>query len=267
MVRAAWLSYVGGLTQGRSPSGSASTGIRVNRMLAQARDQGIVQVRINSKIAACVDLEEQLAERYGSARRRSSCHSRPIPRSSADHRRRRRRRRLSQRIRRRHVGRCRLGTDPAPQPEIGRRPADPGLSVVSLLGGLTRGSALNVYEIASRLAELFAAECFYIAAPIFTDTEATRDLLIRQPILEDAFEHARKVDLAFVSVGGLDLKATNFRLGARSTSTTSPRCARRGAVGDICAHWIDETAAVVDHPLNRRVIALSRRSISPTSRR
>src|SRR4029453_14886583 len=39
--------------------------IRVNRMLAQAREQGIVQIRINSKLAACVALEERLRQRYG----------------------------------------------------------------------------------------------------------------------------------------------------------------------------------------------------------
>jgi DNA-binding transcriptional regulator LsrR (DeoR family) len=35
---------------------------------------------------------------------------------------------------------------------------------------------------------------------------------------------------------------------------------KSGAVGDICAHRIDATGKVIDHPLNRRVIAL------PTSR-
>jgi DNA-binding transcriptional regulator LsrR (DeoR family) len=137
-----------------------------------------------------------------------------------------------------------------------------GLSVVSLLGGLTRGSVLNVYEIASRLAELFSAECFYVAAPVFTDTEETRDLLIRQPILDDAFAHARKVDIAFVSVGALDLEATNFRLGlVNEADLLSLKAA--GAVGDVCAHWIDANGKAVDHPLNRRVIALSPEDLRP----
>ena len=131
-----------------------------------------------------------------------------------------------------------------------------GLCVVSLLGGLTRGSALNVYEIASRLADLFSAECYYVAAPIFTDTEATRDLLVRQPILEDAFAHARKVDIAFVSVGALNLAATNFRLGLVNGDDLATLTAA-GAVGDVCAHWIDADGHAVDHPLNRRVIAVS----------
>ena len=33
--------------------------------------------------------------------------------------------------------------------------------------------------------------------------------------------------------------------------------AAAGAVGDICAHWIDRNGALVDHPLNSRVVALS----------
>ena len=79
---------------------------------------------------------------------------------------------------------------------------------------------------------------------------------MRQPIIQDAFDRARKVDLAFVSVGALDMKATNFRLGVvNETDLASLR--KAGAVGDLCAHWIDEHGAVIDHPLNRRVIALS----------
>ena len=50
---------------------------------------------------------------------------------------------------------------------IERRPLD-GLSVVSLIGGLTRAAAINTYETASRFADLFGAECYYLAAPTFT---------------------------------------------------------------------------------------------------
>ena len=255
VVRAAWLSYVGGLTQAQIAKRLGLNRIRVNRMLAQARDQGIVQIRINSKIASCVALEERLAERYGLAEAivvPSPPDPALVPQTIAVAA----GEALSQRI---HdamsVGVGWGRTLRLSLKSVAARPAK-GLSVVSLLGGLTRGSALNVYEIASRLADLFAAESYYVAAPIFTDTEATRDLLVRQPIIQDAFDRARKVDLAFVSVGALDMKATNFRLGVvNETDLASLR--KAGAVGDLCAHWIDEHGAVIDHPLNRRVIALS----------
>src|SRR5260370_12161155 len=54
LVRAAWLSYVGGMTQAQIAKRLGLNRIRVNRMLAQARDQGVVQIRINSRITNCV---------------------------------------------------------------------------------------------------------------------------------------------------------------------------------------------------------------------
>ncbi len=48
----------------------------------------------------------------------------------------------------------------------------PNLSVVSLLGGLTRSSAMNPHETASHLADLLDAQCYLIAAPALTDSAA-----------------------------------------------------------------------------------------------
>lgn len=255
LVRAAWLSYVSGLTQAQIAKRLGLNRIRVNRMLAQARDQGIVQIRINSKLAECVALEEKLRDRFGLDEAivvPTPPDPALIPQTIA--------------VAAGEALSARIGDGMSVGVGWGRtlrlslksvavRPVR-DLSIVSLLGGLTRGSVLNVYEIASRLAELFSAECFYVAAPVFTDTEATRDLLIRQPILEDAFAHARRVDVAFVSVGALDPAATNFRLGVVDDADLAS-LREAGAVGDVCAHWIDKNGQIVDHPLNRRVIALS----------
>jgi DNA-binding transcriptional regulator LsrR (DeoR family) len=137
---------------------------------------------------------------------------------------------------------------------IERRPI-PGLKVVSLMGGLTRGSVMNSYEAALRLADLFGAECFYIAGPAFTDSEQSRDLLMRQPMIEDAFAHARSVDMAYISVGGLDMQTSMARLGLLGEDDLET-LRRAGAVGDICGYWVDADGNAVDHPLNRRVLAV-----------
>ena len=48
-----------------------------------------------------------------------------------------------------------------------RRRDLPGLTVVALLGGIGRGSEINMYETASRVAETLGAQCYYLAAPAF----------------------------------------------------------------------------------------------------
>ncbi len=129
------------------------------------------------------------------------------------------------------------------------------LSVVSLLGGLTRGSAMNPHETASHLADLLGAQCYYVAAPALTDTEQTRNLLNAQPMLREIFERGEKVDLAFLSVGELTHNCTMTRVGLVSQKEVET-LKQAGAEGDICAHWIDNQGRLVDHPLNSRVVAL-----------
>lgn len=138
---------------------------------------------------------------------------------------------------------------------VERRPMKK-LSVVSLLGGLTRGSVINAYETASHLADLLSAQCYYVAAPALTDSEATRDILMEQAMLREVFAQARKVDLALVSVGSLAKDATMVTLGLIGPDDVAS-LRRAGAVGDLCAHWIDAGGRVIDHPLIRRVVGLN----------
>jgi DNA-binding transcriptional regulator LsrR (DeoR family) len=254
-TRAAWLYYTADMTQAQIAKRLGLNRVRVNRMLAQAREQGIVQIRINTRLASCVALEGKLAARFGldeaivvptPADPGKVPHAVAIATGIA----------LSDRIRDgMSVGVGWGRTLRMSLQSVTRRPVRK-LSVVSLIGGLTRGSVMNAYETASHLADLFDAECFYVAAPVFTDSAATRDILMEQPMLREVFDKVRAVDLAVVSVGSLTRDATMLKLGLiERDDVTSLR--RAGAVGDICAYWIDAEGRIIDHPLNRKVVALS----------
>jgi DNA-binding transcriptional regulator LsrR (DeoR family) len=254
-TRAAWLYFVAGLTQAQIGKSLGVNRIRVNRLLAQAREQGLVQIRITGRLAQCVALEEQLKGRFKLA----STIVVPTPPdqeavpavigSAAGEA-------LAERLADGMAvgvgwGRTlRLSLRAVPRRSLRR------LSVVSLIGGLTRGAAMNPYETASHLADLLDAQCYYIAAPALTDSEASKRVLMDQPMLKDVFEKGEKVDLAFVSVGGLTLSGTMMRVGLiGKNDMASLKLA--SAVGDICVHWIDAQGRVVDHPLNRRAVALA----------
>jgi DNA-binding transcriptional regulator LsrR (DeoR family) len=254
-VRAAWLYYIVGMTQAQIAKRFGINRVKVNRLLADAREAGIVQIRINAALADCVKLEEALRGRY--ACREAVVVPTPddpsavagvIAVAAAGV--------LSARLREGMAIGVGWGrTLRLSLPSIERRSLR-RLSVVSLLGGLTRGSVMNSYETASRLAELFGADCVYIAGPVFTDSEATRDVLMRQPPIADALLQARRVDLALVSVGALHARSTMVGLGLINREDIAS-LRRAGAVGDVCAHWIDAEGRLVDHPLNRRVLAVS----------
>jgi hypothetical protein len=123
------------------------------------------------------------------------------------------------------------------------------LSVVSLIGGLTQSSAVNPHETASHLADIVGGQCYYFAGPAFTDSAASRDILMNQPMLREVFERGRTVDLAFLSVGDLAHANTMTALNLITDADVKSLQAA-GAVGDLCSHWINTAGEVIDHPLN-----------------
>ncbi|MEM6664927.1 MAG: sugar-binding transcriptional regulator [Pseudomonadota bacterium] len=252
IVRAAWAYYVEGLTQGEVAERLKLNRVRVNRMLREARERGLVQIRINSSLA--VALERQVESQFGIA----STVIVPTPddpamvpnaiavAAGAQ---------VSGHLRENMSIGVGWGRTLQLSLQSMERRTIGNLTVVSLLGGLTRGSTMNAYETASRLAGLHGAECLYIAGPALADTPETRDILLQQSILKDALDHARKVDVAVVSAGALTADTTMARLGIISEADRLS-LVEAGAVGDICAHWINKKGETIDHPVNRRVIAL-----------
>ena len=254
-TRAAWLYFVAALTQQQIARRLGITRARVNRLIAEAREQGLVQIRITGRLGACVALEEQLKTRFGLVE--ASVVPTPPDQSSipdviaaaaGDV--------LSRRL---HDGMSvgvgwgrtlRLSLRYLPH-----RPM-PGLSVVSLLGGLTRGAAMNPYETASHLADLLSAQCYYVAAPALTGTAEAREILMAQPMIQEVLERGRSTGIAFLSVGDLSDTSTMVRVGLIGPDEVRSLL-EAGAVGDICVHWIDVDGRIVDHPLNQRNMALA----------
>ena len=253
VVRACWLYYMEGCTQGQIARELGLNRIRVNRMLTAARESGLVQVRIGSPLTSCVELEKALREEYGV----DEAFVVPSPLSPAKTRHivaAEGGRLLSERLHKDIVVAIGWGRTLRYSLNAMERRTIPGMEVVSLTGGLTRVSMLNSYEAALRLADMFNATCSYIAGPAFTDSEETRAMLLRQPMISDAFAHARNADIAYLSVGGLDMEASMAQLGLIGQDDIKT-LEKAGAVGDILGYWVDADGEIVDHPLNRCVLA------------
>jgi DNA-binding transcriptional regulator LsrR (DeoR family) len=253
-TRAAWLYFVAENTQAQIGKKLGLTRVRVNRLLAHARQQGLVQVTITGRMASSIQLEEALKKRFG------LLDAVVVPSASEVERQRvviaaAAGSYLAQHLRDgMSVG---VGWGQTLRHSLRYVPHRnyKGLSVVSLIGGLTHSSAVNPHETASHLADIVGGQCYYLAAPAFTDTEATREVLMNQPMLRDVYERGRKVDLAFVSVGELGKNSTMAKLALISAGDVAS-LQSAGAVGDLCSHWLDARGQVVDHPLNRRCVAL-----------
>ena len=255
LVRVAWLYYMEGLTQDRIASRLRLTRLRVNRLLAEARQSGLVSVSINASLTSCLELEATLRERCGL--REAVIVPTPedqglIPgllgRAAGGY--------LSRfldehRIRGLGVG---WGTTLRESVRHVRAQRRPELSVTSMMGGLTQGLEINTFETASAFASRLEAACSYLALPLYASSARSRDTIVAQEVFRDAFDRLAASDLVLVGVGDLSSRSLLVRYGLPGDVTvTSLRDA--GAVGDIMGQFLDAEGDPVDHPINRRVLA------------
>ena len=253
-VRAAWLYYVEDMTQEQIGRFLNISRAKVIRLLASARETGIVRIRIEGRAGAQIALERQLASAFGlsdavvvPAPADESEVAAVVGHAAGTY--------LSDQVR----DDLSLGvgwgvTLHMSLKALGGRPCQ-RLSVVSLLGGMTHSRAVNPSAVARRIADAFGADCYQLTAPVVVSDESVRTALWSEPGLRDLLERARRVDLAMVSVGDVSEEATLFRQGLLPRSALASLQAA-GAVGDVLCHFIDADGKLVDHPVNRRVIAV-----------
>lgn len=251
MTRVAWAYYNEELTQAEIASRLGLTRARVNRMLQECRESGLVQILINSETAGCVALERRLERRYGLVKavvvptpaRENKLYA-AIGMAAGMY--------VSESLRDgQSLGLGWGKTLRAAARGLRQRPAGE-VSIVSLFGGLPHSATTNPYDVASVFArKLSAVECYFIAAPMYVSSEAVREVLISQAMFDEVFERASRVDMALVGAGDLTTRSTNVDLGAL-TREEWYSLLDAGAVGEIFGYFLDETGRPVDHPLNNR---------------
>lgn len=256
-ARVAWLYHKEDRTQAEIAAMLGLTRLRVNRVLAECRARGIVQVTLNVRLADCVALERALVERFGLA----DAVIVPTPRdaeripelvgqAAGEF--------LAAHLRRHGITRLGIGWGATLREAIRSMPLldRPDASVTSLMGGLTRGSELNTFEIASELARRLGASCFYLAAPIYAGSRRSRDTILAQDVFTEMTERMRAVEIAFLSLGDLSPRSLLIRHGLPA-DVAPAELAAAGAVGDVLGQFIDAEGARIAHALNDRAVGLS----------
>jgi len=253
-VRAAWLYYIEGLTQEEVANAMGVSRAKVIRLLAGARDHGIVHIQIEAKGSEQLALERRLIAVYGlseavvaPAPTDPSAVAAVVGHATGAY--------LADNLR--HGMSLGVGwgvTLSMSLKALGTRPFE-RFSVISLLGGMTHSRAINPSAVARRIADAVGAECFQLTAPVFVASETTRNALWTEPGLTDLLERARRVDLAVVSVGDVSENSTLFREGLLPRSQLAGLVAA-GAVGEVLCHFLDASGNVVDHPVSRRVVSV-----------
>jgi len=252
-ARIAWYYYVAGLTQQEISERLGIARARVNRIAGQLRADGSVVVDIRLPLVSCVALEEELKEAYGLKL------VAVVPSADDDEQQRRMigdaaGAMLDGLI---EDGQCiSVGwgrTLSATIKQLRTRQLRDS-SVVSLMGGLTRGSETNAFEVSTELAKTLGADCYYVTAPIYCPSIESREFLLTHSGVNEVMARARNSNVAIVSCGDM-----TPRTKLTTIYTVRERLAELktiGAIGEFLGTFLDAKGLPVDHVLNKSVIAM-----------
>ncbi|MGH7003450.1 MAG: sugar-binding transcriptional regulator [Alphaproteobacteria bacterium] len=255
-IRVAWLYFMEGVTQGDIAERLGMTRLRVNRILSEARASGLVGITLNSRLAECVELEQELAERFAlqaAAIIPTPVNHDQIPvqlgRAAGDF--------ITRYLEEHRIKGFGVGWGATLRETLRhvRTMRRPELCVNSMMGGLTHGLEINTFEIASELARRLSAECEYFAAPIYAGSPESRDTILAQDVFRGSLQRIAANELALLSIG--DLSRRSLLVGYGLPQDVDIEDLRAcGAVGDVLGQFFDRNGQLIDHPLNRRAIAL-----------
>ena len=256
LVRLAWACEVEGLTQAEAAARFGITRLRVNKGLSEARSRGILRVSVDSIFAAAAELEWQIGRSFGLSRvvvvpspeKRESVTALVAAGLGAH---------LSEVLQ--DPALKRFGMSWGNTLNLATRhiePIDrPDLEIVSIMGGVSRGSDVNGYEITTRLADLCKAEHSFFTAPLYAGSAESRDLFLKQDVIAEMLDKIRSCGALALATG--DLESSLLVRDALPKDVDQTDLIREGGVGDITGHILNADGALIDHPLNARVIGMS----------
>lgn len=234
-ARAAWLSWVAGMTQDEIARELGVSRQTAQRLVAQAMAAGIVKVRIDHPLAECLDLGAALKDRFGLqlaevapaagaaagvamqlAALLETLLARPEPMTLA------------------------LGTGRtlrAAVAQIGRVDCAQH-RVVSLTGTIAPDGSAAYYNALFSLSEKVTAPAFPLIVPVIAASAEERAALHRQPGNRRVMAMAAAADAALIGLGDLGPEAP-LRVDGFLTVAEIARLVAAGAVGEILGHAFD----------------------------
>lgn len=249
MRLAARLYYQDGFGQGAVAQFMRISQAKVSRLLARARDRGIVRITVADYEPRHPVLEDAIRRRFGI--------SMVVVIKSLD-------RQPGENLRRSvgHFAAAELDTLITPQDTVavagGRTireiakslpPARyQALTVVPAMGSVDNSAicAFDAQAIARLVTQRLGGSLVDFDAPVFVDRKQSKDDMLRRPQIRMAQEYVDRARLALVGIGTLD----NSIFVERGTLTPAivSRLRQAGAVGEICGRFFDKDGEECDTP-------------------
>ncbi len=230
----------------------------VSRLLQEARDEGLVQVRVRYPLRRDTILESELVETFGLDNAWVLASAEDL---DYDAMLRRLGRLASRALERRLHSRMRVTVGwGASLHHVTRAMPEIQLDdvmVLQVMGTVGDGDpAIDGADLARRLATRLNGDFRSLSAPLFVDRDGTAQSLLKDRTIAATLEMAKTAQVAITGIGSIDSSLSGLRRAGYFSDSELEDLRRVGVVGDLMGYLMDEEGTVVDIPQNRRVVAM-----------
>ena len=252
------LYYIQDYTQAEIAQRLGLSTPKVNRLLKQARQQGLVDITIRTPFHHLFELESRLKAIFGltdavvipavSESNDAVIHF--LGQAAATY--------LLGRLRDGDIIGIASGQAVHALVQAVEAPRDYDVTVVPVVGAVQGRVTSDVNYLASELANRLGGRAFQLHAPAFVDSQAHRDTLLSMTPVREILDLARRATIAMVGVGILNQEASRFvQFTALSPQDMDHIVKVDRGVGDIAAHVYDIDGRQCAPEYANRVVGLS----------
>ncbi|MBU9696565.1 sugar-binding transcriptional regulator [Rhodobacteraceae bacterium HSP-20] len=252
-ARAGWLYYVAGMTQDQIARELGVSRQRAQRLVSRAMADGLVHVRIEHPIAACLELEQALTDRFGLTRARvapglgqGADAVRAIAPSAAQE--------LERFLAMPDPLVIALGTGRALRGMVDAMTTldAPQHRLVSMIGNIAPDGSASFFDVIMRIADKVRAPHYPMPMPVISSTREEFAAFTALGPIRQVRQLAERADVIFVGVGQMGddapLLADGFITRAELASLQ-----KRGAVGEVAGWVFDAEGRYLESPEETRL--------------
>jgi DNA-binding transcriptional regulator LsrR (DeoR family) len=132
------------------------------------------------------------------------------------------------------------------------------IEVVQLLGatGSEKIAQQDGPSLAQMLSEALSCPCRYLHAPLIVDTPSGRETLMQDRSIRETLMRAEQAEIALVGIGSTNPELYSLLRAGYVDRREVADIINKGAVGDVCAHHFDIEGNYLDIDINKRVVGI-----------
>lgn len=230
----------------------------VSRLLTEAREKRVVEVRINYPLKRCLDIEEALQQalnlRIVRVLSRGTLGYQQMLRKLGS---------MAARLIEELVGNgakkigVAWGTALWETTSALRKANYADTRIYQIIGASgSLDPEIDGPNLARLLAEALGGQYSTIPAPLIVDSPSTRDALLRDPIVARIIQEASSLDLALVGIGSMDPETSSWVRSDYLDSEQLLSLAKQGAIGDVCGIIFDRKGELQNISIRNRIVGI-----------